>query len=485
MCRRQAASSGNGKAEDDVSDKTVLMISYYYPPMAGIGMLRTLKFARYLAELGWHPVVLTPAHGSHPFTCDSAEGDLAGVTVIRTGYYDVPSRFKSLIGLNPNLPVSCQPNVFGRRPPVSKLAKRTLRSAKNVLLFPDAHIGWYRSALREGLAAISRFHPAVIYSSSPPVTAHLVAHRLKRITGTPWVAELRDLWSDNHQNTDLPRWRELLETRVEKVTLSGADGLVTVSDSFANRLSGRLGMMGGKIEVIRNGFDPGDYKNETSGTQKKFIVSHMGDLYGESRDPAPVFHAVSRLVARGVINPELVELNFIGLPRGSSSLSHVGRLAEETGLEKVTTVSGSVNYQESLARQQASTVLLLIEILTERGSWVIPGKLFEHFGAQRPTLALVPKGGEVEQLLDSTGGGQAFDPRTGEAALEATLEAWYLQWRDTGTVVFDGRPEQLKRMTRREGARQLAAYLEKIAPAGQAGYDNYGNTSTIIDNDRQ
>ncbi len=37
----------------------VLMIAYYFPPMGGAGVQRTLKFAKYLPEFGWSPHVLT------------------------------------------------------------------------------------------------------------------------------------------------------------------------------------------------------------------------------------------------------------------------------------------------------------------------------------------------------------------------------------------------------------------------------------------
>ncbi|HED11421.1 MAG TPA: group 1 glycosyl transferase, partial [Caldithrix abyssi] len=46
--------------------KTVLIISYYWPPAGGPGVQRPLKFARYLHELGWKVVVLTVKDGVYP-----------------------------------------------------------------------------------------------------------------------------------------------------------------------------------------------------------------------------------------------------------------------------------------------------------------------------------------------------------------------------------------------------------------------------------
>lgn len=40
--------------------KPVLIITYYWPPSAGAGVQRWLKFAKYLPEMGWRPIIFTP-----------------------------------------------------------------------------------------------------------------------------------------------------------------------------------------------------------------------------------------------------------------------------------------------------------------------------------------------------------------------------------------------------------------------------------------
>ena len=39
--------------------KRALPVAFHFPPEGGSGMQRTLKFARYLPELGWDVEVLT------------------------------------------------------------------------------------------------------------------------------------------------------------------------------------------------------------------------------------------------------------------------------------------------------------------------------------------------------------------------------------------------------------------------------------------
>ena len=40
--------------------KKVLIISYYWPPAGGSGVQRWLKFAKYLPNNNWQPIIYTP-----------------------------------------------------------------------------------------------------------------------------------------------------------------------------------------------------------------------------------------------------------------------------------------------------------------------------------------------------------------------------------------------------------------------------------------
>jgi hypothetical protein len=42
----------------------LLMLAFEFPPLGGVGVQRSLKFAKYLPEHGVHPVVVTPDKAS-------------------------------------------------------------------------------------------------------------------------------------------------------------------------------------------------------------------------------------------------------------------------------------------------------------------------------------------------------------------------------------------------------------------------------------
>ena len=43
--------------------REVLFIAYWFPPMGGSGVVRPLKFAKYLPQFGWKPTILTVTKG--------------------------------------------------------------------------------------------------------------------------------------------------------------------------------------------------------------------------------------------------------------------------------------------------------------------------------------------------------------------------------------------------------------------------------------
>ena len=49
--------------ENDSSMKKVLMVTYNFPPCGGSGVQRILKFAKYLPQFSWQPVILTVRNG--------------------------------------------------------------------------------------------------------------------------------------------------------------------------------------------------------------------------------------------------------------------------------------------------------------------------------------------------------------------------------------------------------------------------------------
>ena len=47
------------KLDEESVNNPILMLSYYFIPDGGAGVLRFLRFVKYLPQFGWEPIVLT------------------------------------------------------------------------------------------------------------------------------------------------------------------------------------------------------------------------------------------------------------------------------------------------------------------------------------------------------------------------------------------------------------------------------------------
>jgi len=79
--------------------KTVLVISYYWPPSGGAGVQRWLKFVKYLRYYGWEPVVYTPENPESPETDPSLIKDIPeNLKIIKQPIWEPYSIYKQFIG---------------------------------------------------------------------------------------------------------------------------------------------------------------------------------------------------------------------------------------------------------------------------------------------------------------------------------------------------------------------------------------------------
>src|SRR2546423_13955156 len=65
--------------------RRVLVLAYFFPPLGGAGVQRTLKFVRYLEPLGWDATVVTSRSRLYPARDPSLMEDVpGGARIIRT-----------------------------------------------------------------------------------------------------------------------------------------------------------------------------------------------------------------------------------------------------------------------------------------------------------------------------------------------------------------------------------------------------------------
>ncbi|MGE0444244.1 MAG: glycosyltransferase [Vicinamibacterales bacterium] len=424
--------------------KRVLFISYFYPPYRSVGATRVSKMTRYLADVGWE---------AHVLTVDAADLPAgAPIEVPEQRIYRIPCSFD----------VMALPRMLVGRGAVTARGSETTDSWKsaslwrlgqayrNVVCFPDAQVGWAAPAARAAIRLIGEVRPHVLVSSSLPNASHLAAWRAAAATGIPWVAELRDLWTDNHNFRRIPPLR-YLERRLEHKVLSRADALVTPSGVWSDALARRFSR---PTYVVPNGFDPLDYPDGCPPAGRMELV-YTGMFYNGKQNPDPLFGAVASLAQSGAIRPEAFRLRFVG-----QYLAPLAARAEAAGIGPFVAVEPPVPYRDALGLQKSATALVFFDWADGREKGWYSAKIYEYLGAGRPVISIGPQGSVVADLLRRTGAGQTASTRDEARAI---LAGWLDEQSSTGGVTCRSDAESLRPYWRQTAAATLGRILDAHA----------------------
>ncbi len=223
---------------------------------------------------------------------------------------------------------------------------------REIAHYPDSEKGWKPFAVKAGDELLQNEDIDAMISSSSPVTCHIIARELKERHKIPWVADFRDLWTQNH-NYPYSILRKLFEKKLELKTLSMADALVTVSSPLAYKLA----MLHKRRQVytITNGFDPEKMSDGKANLTSKFTITYTGQIYTK-QDPSKLLVALKDLISGRAIDPNDVDVRFYGPENGL-----LAKKIEEYGLSAIVRQCGIVPREISFEKQRESQLLLLLK----------------------------------------------------------------------------------------------------------------------------
>jgi glycosyltransferase involved in cell wall biosynthesis len=410
----------------------VLTLAYFFPPLGGGGVQRTLKHVKYLPDEGFEPIVVTTRSSWTPERDASLGADVPpGTVVIRA----------------PELPLHLVKwGLHG----VLRRARLSTRVTEYIG-WPDERAGWVPAATWLALRAVRRYRPDVLYSTSSPFSAHLVALAVSRATGIPWVADFRDGWMKNPQFERLAEPLARVSDVLEQAVVRNARYVVVVDESV--ELLG-IGPGDPRHVLIRNGVDPDDAPTaEPTPRDSRFRISYVGALYG-ARDAAPVFEALRALIDRGTIDETALDVRLVGPVA----------LSDETPLASLpVTRLGYVDHGAAVTEMAAADVLLFYAPAFVRGP---SGKIYEYLISGRPVLCVAGRDNFAFGLVQELRAGPCAEPGD-QAAIEEAIEELHHRWQQ-GELAVDPhvREETLRRFSRPALARQLATTLNAAAEDG-------------------
>ncbi len=349
--------------------RSLLLVSYFYPPTRDTGAQRPAALAKWLGLLGWEVSVLTTSAFGAP-------GDESGrdpVRVLRTR--DMQTWRARLAGHDRVASLFDADSYSGRPHPLSK-----------VIVPEPLALAWAPFAVAAALRAHARSPFDRVLTTSPPESCHAVGLALQR-RGVPWVADVRDAWSFEPLRRPFPTGlQHRLDERLERRLLGGADAVVCVSEPAAADLRERAIA---RPRVIANGWDPdsapgAEAEQSVAGLLDSERVSllYTGRFGGYGRDPGPLVEAIGRLCREQPALAARLEVAVAGplTPQERALFEDAGSGAVRVSL------LGSLQRERSLALQRRADALLLLA--QPARSQLVNFKLFEYLAAGRPVLAL-------------------------------------------------------------------------------------------------
>jgi glycosyltransferase involved in cell wall biosynthesis len=425
-----------------------LILAYYFPPIGGGGVQRSLKFARYLPEHGYDVSVVT-GPGS---TTDqwSPRDETLQAEVGNTEVY----------------------RVLGSEPAGTPWQ---MRGEKWLGLVSPWSRWWTEGAVRTGLGVAGKVD--VIVASVPPYQTAEAAATLSRELGCPWVADLRDHWavdelmiyaSGLHRRWELRRMRRLLST---------ASAVIAVSTEGARRIQARMSEFANRPVVsIPNGFDRSDFDDLPPPHRNDgvFRIVHTGSMYTDigrrqrwrlrrlfvgstpGVDILPHSHlylleAIGRLVDRDPSLRSRIELLLVGVvaPKDREA-------ADRSSFVRAT---GYVPHREAIALTCSADLLFLpmYNLAPGMRAATVPGKTYEYLAAQRPILAAVPAG-DLRDILVHAGNAHICGPDD----IEAMADAISAELDGTSSLPARVPDGVLQRFERRSLTSDFAALLSQV-----------------------
>ena len=429
-------------------NKKILLISYNFPPMGGGGVVRTLKFCKYLPYFGWSPVVLTVKEHDAEFIDNNLFNEIPETIVYNSFSIDLPLIYKRLIPIKHKnickLPYEIRNNRLSYE-------NRFKKFIDDFFLIPDSRVGWIPFALHRAIKICRKEEINLIFSTGGPWTNHLIGLGLKKLTKLPWVSDFRDSWTTNPFTNYSINGRRRIEEGLERLVLRKSDKIITTTSSIMNELKNKyLDIEENKFQLIRNGFDRNDFCGLNTQIKNGFNIIHAGNFYSK-RTPKFFLVALKKLLAESKISRSNIKVNLIGTVDNNTR-----KMIKSEKLEDIVQCSGNVSHAQSIKLMVDSDLLLLI-VGTEESE--CPGKIYEYLAAQKPILSLSGKG-EISTILKEFEHVTIASPKDVDQIKDAIYDH-YLK-KQTCDLKVNSNVDSIQRFDRKELTYQLSKLLNQL-----------------------
>lgn len=387
----------------------VLVVAYYFPPMGLSGVQRTLKFVKYMRNYNWEPTVITSGKVAY-FAHDkylSQELDKIKINVIRVEGTREPNSILSKFG-TVKLPSEFIRNLFDK--------------INQTFFIPDNKISWSKKALKKIEEIMTKEHFDSLFITAPPFSSFELIPQIKRKFDIPVFADYRDLWYESYFAFYPTPLHKLMHKKKEYAALKAADRIIVTNRKIKEKLLNTYPFLTfDDVVIVSHGFDKEDFDNIPAQPkpQNKMVLMYSG-IFMVYSTPKYFLQAFKQL---SIERPDIasnIELHFVGLLRKENQ-----KLIKRLKLQPFVKDHGYVNHNDAVAKIKSADVLWFMVGRRRNIDAILPGKVYEYIGAQKPIIACVPDGA-AKMAVEESGAGFICEPYDINQIKETILKVYNL-----------------------------------------------------------
>jgi len=451
-----------------MEQKKILIITYYWPPAGGPGVQRWLKFAKYLPDFGWKPIIYTPENPSYPLLDESLLKDVPeNIEIVKTKIWEPYQLAEKLNKSNKKFKAG-QFDVGKNQSWKSKLSIWV----RGNFFIPDARVFWVKPSVQFLEKYLKENKIDVVVTSGPPHSLHLIGLNLKKkLPHLKWIADFRDPWTEisYYKHLKLTKSSDQKHRQLENQVFKNAD--ITLATSYTDADNFRKA--GANAVCITNGFDvelnvkslnrkdaqspiesftaqqPNNLTpSQLTGTTQ-FTLSYIGVLE-QLRNPENLWKALDDLVAANSDFAKNFSLKFVG--RIDDKILHE---IENSNLKNHILNLGYLSHDNAIHEMQSSDILLITNFPNESSRGIIPGKIFEYLATGKQIISFGPDDADVSTILNETRAGKHFSYNDSENIKSFVLEKFDL-WKNGN---LSENTQNIEQFSRKNLTKKLAGIL--------------------------
>ena len=191
--------------------KKVLFITYFWPPSGKASVHWPLNMIKYLPDFDCDPSVLTVEMDNFSHPDESLLKEINQNLKVKKSKSSEPfNLYRRFIGKKKDEPLIASETISLVN---KKFSHRLSIWIRMNLFIPDARIGWYLSAIKEGKKFLNGYKHDAIITIGPPHSAHLIGKKLSKIFNIPHVPVFIDPWTNIIYYKDFKRSKLTFKNR--------------------------------------------------------------------------------------------------------------------------------------------------------------------------------------------------------------------------------------------------------------------------------